>query len=69
MAGLGEGNWIAATRCEPAEETTAAPHAVPHYRPGENPFIAEQVNRTRLPVDALMGGAPTIYPEYRSRLR
>ena len=26
MSGLGEGNWIAATPCEPAEETTAPPH-------------------------------------------
>ena len=41
MSGLGEGNWIAATPCEPAEETTAPPHAVPHYLPGENPFVAE----------------------------
>jgi hypothetical protein len=69
MSGLGEGNWIAATPCEPAEETTAPPHSVPNYLPGENPFIAEAERRTGLPADALAGGAATLYPEYRQRLR
>jgi hypothetical protein len=68
MSGLGEGNWIAATPCEPAEETTAMPHGVPHDLVGENPFIAEQVNRTGLPVDALRGGPATTYTEYRLKL-
>jgi hypothetical protein len=68
MSGLGEGNWIAATPCEPAEETTAAPHSVPHYLQGENPFVTEAVTSTALPVEALFGGAETIYPEYRLKL-
>jgi hypothetical protein len=68
MSGLGEGNWIAATPCEPAEETTAPPHSVPHYLPGENPFMAEAEERTGLPQEALAGGAATLYPEYRRRL-
>ena len=68
MSGVNEGNWIAATPCEPAEETISAPHSVPHYLPGENPFIAEAASRTGLPVEALFGGADTIYPEYRLRL-
>ena len=46
MSGLGEGNWIAATPCEPAEETTAPPHGVPNYLPGENPFVAEAERRS-----------------------
>jgi hypothetical protein len=69
MSGLGEGNWIAATPCEPAEETTAPPHSVPNYLPGENPFVAEAERRTGLPADALAGGAETLYPEYRQRLK
>jgi hypothetical protein len=69
MPGLNEGNWIAATPCEPAEEIDAARDAVPHYLPGENPFVTEQSRRTGLPVEALLGGAPTIYPEYQLRLR
>ncbi|HEY6506946.1 MAG TPA: hypothetical protein VIY56_02980, partial [Vicinamibacterales bacterium] len=68
MSGLGEGNWIAATPCEPAEETTAPPHSVPNYLPGENPFVAEAERRTGLPADALAGGAETLYPEYRRKL-
>jgi hypothetical protein len=68
MSGVGEGNWIAATPCEPGEEIAGPPHGVPHYLPGENPFIAEQQKRTGLPVETLLGGAETTYPEYRERL-
>jgi len=68
MSGLGEGNWIAATPCEPAEETTAPPHGVPNYLPGENPFVTEAERRTGLPREALAGGAETLFPEYRRRL-
>ena len=69
MSGLGEGNWIAATPCEPGEETAAPPHGVPHYLPGENPFVAEAERRTGIPAEALTGGAETLYPEYRLRLK
>jgi hypothetical protein len=69
MSGLGEGNWIAATPCEPAEETAAPPHAVPHYLPGTNPFVAEAEKSSGIPAEALTGGADTLYPEYRQRLK
>jgi hypothetical protein len=69
MPGLSEGNWISSTPCEPAEEVINDPHAVPHYLPGENPFVKEAIERTGLPLEALLGGAPTIYPEYRERLK
>ena len=69
MSGLGEGNWIAATPCEPAEETAAPPHAVPHYLPGTNPFVAEAEKTSGIPAEALTGGAETLYPEYRQRLK
>jgi hypothetical protein len=68
MSGLGEGNWIAATPCEPAEETAAPPHGVPHYLPGTNPFVAEAEKSSGIPAEALTGGAETLYPEYRRRL-
>jgi hypothetical protein len=68
MTGLAEGNWIAATPCEPAEETAAPPHTVPHYLPGENPFVGEAEKRTGIPAEALVGGAETLYPEYRQKL-
>lgn len=69
MSGLGEGNWIAATPCEPGEETAAPPHGVPHYLPGENPFVAEAERRSGIPAEALTGGVETLYPEYRRRLK
>lgn len=68
LSGVNEGQWIAATPCEPAEETTSPPHSVPHYLIGENPFVTEEQKRTEIPEEALLGGEETIYPEYRQRL-
>ena len=41
---------------------------VPSYMPGENPFVSEFANRHHIPVDAALGGAETMYPEYRQKL-
>ena len=38
--------------------------AVPHYLPGENPFVNELTNFYHVPVEATLGGAETLYPEY-----
>jgi hypothetical protein len=43
--------------------------AVPHYLPGENPFLKEFAAANRLPQEATRGGAATMYPEFRSTLR
>jgi hypothetical protein len=42
--------------------------AVPHYLPGENPFLADFARHNNLPVAATRGGAATMYPEFRSQL-
>jgi hypothetical protein len=42
--------------------------AVPHYLPGENPFLTEFATQSKLPVEATRGGAATMYPEFRKRL-
>ena len=42
---------------------------VPHYLPGTNPFVGEVNKRYNIPVEAVMGGAETMYPEYRKRLK
>jgi len=42
---------------------------VPHYLPGDNPYVGEMTKRYGIPVDALMGGAETMYPEYRDKLK
>jgi hypothetical protein len=43
--------------------------AVPHYLPGENPFLKEFGAGLKLPDEATGGGAATMYPEFGRRLR
>jgi hypothetical protein len=43
--------------------------AVPHYLPGENPFLKEFAAAHKLPEGAALGGAPTMYPEFAASLR
>ncbi len=62
------GNWL--WPCEYVEEIADRPAgAVPHYMPGENPFVNEFVNRHGIPVEAAMGGPETMYPEYQKKLK
>ncbi len=62
------GNWL--WPCEYVEEIAERPAgAVPHYMPGENPFVNEFVNRHGIPVEAAMGGPETMYPEYQRKLK
>lgn len=46
-----------------------APGSVPHYLPGTNPYAATFATQYGLPLEAAHGGAQTIYPEYRKKLR
>jgi hypothetical protein len=41
---------------------------VPHYLPGENPYLTEWAEWYGVPVEAARGGAETMYPEYRELL-
>ena len=43
--------------------------AVPHYLPGENPFLKEFVDEYNLPEVAWRGGAATMYPEFLANLK
>jgi len=43
--------------------------AVPHYLPGENPFLKEFAAANKLPAEATRGGASTMYPEFQAKLR
>jgi cyclase len=61
-------NWT--WPCEYVEEISGrAKGEVPHYLPGENPFLKEFVDRTRVPAVAVKGGPETIYPEYAGELK
>jgi cyclase len=55
--------------CEYVEEITGRPKGeVPHYLPGENPYLKEFVERTGAPAAAVRGGPETIYPEYQAQV-
>ena len=43
--------------------------AIPHHLPGTNPFLGEYAKAHNIPADAARGGAETMYPEYRKKLR
>jgi hypothetical protein len=55
--------------CEPVVEVLREPGDVPHYLPGENPFIDDFAQAHGLPVEAARGGAETALPEYAEKLR
>jgi hypothetical protein len=42
---------------------------VPHYLPGKNPFTEEMMKYYGIPPEAAMGGAETMYPEYRDKIK
>jgi hypothetical protein len=65
-------NLIPATACEPIEELPYLYENlafVPHYLPGKNPFLNEVTTKHNIPLEAVLGGAETIYPEYRKKLK
>jgi len=60
------------TACEPIEELPSLhenPALVPHYLPGKHPAMNEMTQRYNIPLDAVLGGPETMYPEYRKRLK
>jgi hypothetical protein len=42
---------------------------VPHYLPGQNPIVDEQTKLYGIPQEAAMGGAETMYPEFRDKIK
>jgi len=70
-SGIGTGGiingWL--YPCEYVEEIPGrALDHVPSYLPGENPFVSEFADKHKVPMAAAMGGAETMYPEYRKKL-
>ena len=61
-------NWL--YPCEEVEEIAGRPRdSVPNYLPGKNPFLNEFASKYGLPLEAAMGGAETMYPEYQQKLK
>jgi hypothetical protein len=55
--------------CEPQVELTRPAGEVPHYLPGTNPYMAEMTAQLGIPLEALRGGAATMYPEFRKQIK
>jgi hypothetical protein len=45
------------------------PAYVPHYLPGQNPYLVEFAAQHGLPVEPTRGGAQTTYPEYAQKVK
>jgi hypothetical protein len=66
---LDPGVQLSPFSCIPTVEIERERGAVPHYLPGENPYLGEYAEKEGLPLEAVRGGAETMYPEYRQTLR
>lgn len=55
--------------CEYIEEGEVQPGFVPSYLQGQNSWKTEYAATHDLPQEATLGGAETIYPEYREKLK
>jgi hypothetical protein len=42
---------------------------IPHYLPGTNPHVDELTTIYGIPRDAILGGAETLYPDFRKRIK
>jgi hypothetical protein len=61
-------NWL--YPCESVEEIANRPRGeVPHYLPGRNPFVSEFAAKHHIPVEATLGGAETMYPEFQLKMK
>ena len=63
----GNQNWL--YNCEYAMEIPREKHQVPHFLPGQNPFLTEISERYGVPQEGVRGGAETIYPEFLQKLQ
>ncbi|HLK46546.1 MAG TPA: hypothetical protein VKT49_00345 [Bryobacteraceae bacterium] len=61
-------NWL--YPCESVVEiANRPPGLVPNYLPGANPFVGEFAAKYHIPLDAALGGAATMYPEYQLKMK
>jgi hypothetical protein len=55
--------------CEVVREVVRPKGSVPNHLPGMNTFLSEFGERYGVPLEATRGGAETMYPEYRNKLK
>jgi len=54
--------------CIPGDEGIKK-SVVPHYLPSKNPFVNELTEQLHIPMEAVMGGAETMYPDFRKKIK
>mgnify|MGYP003351575043 FL=1 len=54
--------------CEVVEEVDRPAGIVPHYLPGQNPFLSDFGKKYSIPMEANQGGAATMYPELEKKI-
>jgi hypothetical protein len=62
------GGAIAPYPCESVVEIVRPRGTIPHHLPGTNTFLKEYQANHGIPAEGAMGGAQTMFPEYRARL-
>jgi hypothetical protein len=60
---------VAPYPCGVVEEVERPKGYIPHWLPGTNPDLNEFANKHDLPAEAVRGGAETMYPDYRLKMR
>ena len=55
--------------CGVVQEIDRPKGQVPHFLPGANPYLSEFAVKHHIPVEATQGGAETMYPDFRQRMR
>jgi hypothetical protein len=66
---LDPGQTFGSNWCDPVPEVPLAEGVVPNWLPGTNPYLREFSEWYGVPYDATRGGAETMYPEYRQRMK
>ena len=59
----GNTNWL--YNCEYAMEVPKDKNEVPHYLPGQNPWLGEFEAKHAMPQEGVRGGAETLLPEWK----
>ncbi|HEX4023941.1 MAG TPA: hypothetical protein VHX52_04455 [Steroidobacteraceae bacterium] len=56
--------------CIPEDEVPSlATNPVPHFLPGRNPALMDMTKLYHIPLEAVLGGAQTMYPEFRKKIK
>ena len=54
--------------CTVVHEVDRPKNEVPHYLPGSNPWITDFASEYKIPMDVILSGAASMYPEVRERI-